>query len=294
MIDNASLFNNLDHLTVKNKDNGKCFTKTTRLDRIEELLMNSSFTFMKKAGLFYAFSQIPFNDLNDDTLIISSHVDFRKGTKKCFSDTTGKKKVIGTYDNSATNAAIVELMLHEELPKNTLVVFTGDEEVNARGAAAVVNFVWELGINASCIVLDVTEEGYKAKAAFSIENAYCDDALLRKVIDWMVKQDEKYFFVPAEEKQKKNELVVQMLPKEYVSDTLAETDESEEYGNKGIKCFSFCLPTKLMDPDGRFAPDNDPEEAMHSCKGLKIRRKSFVGYTKALAGLINYLNVRGR
>ena len=282
----STLFENINYLTVRNTDDGFCFTDTTRLDKIEELLKESPFYYVKKEALFYAFSQIPFTELGDDTLIVSSHVDFKRETKECFSDTTGEKKIIGTYDNSATNTAVVELMLHAELPKNTLVVFTGDEEEDSGGAAGVAGFIKHLGIRAKCIVLDVTEEGYKSKAAFSIENAYCDDTMLETIIRWMVKQNENYLFVPAEEEQKQNKLIKHMLPKKCVSKELAEPDESGDYSEHHIDSFSFCLPTKLMDPKGKFAPNSDSDEAMHSSKGLKIRKESIVGYTNALCDII--------
>lgn len=34
----STLFENLNYLTVRNTDNGRCFTDTTRLARIEELV----------------------------------------------------------------------------------------------------------------------------------------------------------------------------------------------------------------------------------------------------------------
>ena len=283
----STLFDNLNYLTVRNTDNGRCFTDTTRLERIEELLKESPFSFVKKEALFYAFSQIPFKELKDGALIISSHVDFKRETTRCFSDTTAEKKAIGTYDNSATNAAIVELMLHAELPKNIMVVFTGDEEKDSGGESGVARFIKHLGIKAKCIVLDVTEEGYKTKASFSVENAYCGDTMLENVIKWMVKQNEKYFFVPAEEEQKEKKLIRRMLPKECVSKELADPDESGYYSDDGIESISFCLPIKLIDPKGEFAPYSDPDEAMHSSKGLKIRKESIVGYTNALCDIIN-------
>ncbi len=284
----TTLFRNLDYLTVRNTDNGRYFTDTTRLDRIEELLNESPFSFVEKADLFCAFSQVPFEELGDDTLIISSHVDFKRETENCFSDTSGEKEVIGTYDNSATNAAIVELMTHVELPKNVLVAFTGDEELYSRGACSVIDFINRLGIKASCIVLDVTEEGYMEKASFSVENAYCDDGMLEKVVEWVLNQSEKYYLVPAEEEQLESG-IIKKLPEKFVSKELAELDEAWDYSKRHIECFSFCLPTKLMDPEGKYAPGLDPDEAMHSSKGLKIRKRSIIGYTESLNSIINVL-----
>ncbi len=284
----STVFRNLDKLTVRNTDDGKRFTDTTRLYVIEDLLKNCPFSFVKKGDLFYVFSQIPFERLGDDTLIISSHVDFKRGTKDCFSDTTAGKKVIGTYDNSATNAAIIELMKHKRLPKNVLVAFTGDEEEGSGGAIEVADFIHKLGIKARCIVLDVTEEGYKRKVAFSVENAYCNNRMLEDVITWMAQQ-ENYFFVPLEKSQRKNELVERMLSKKLVAHHLADLDEAKDYHDKKIDSVSFCLPTKLMDPEGKHAPDSDPEQAMHSSKGLKIRKKYFVEYIEALCSFIYLL-----
>ncbi len=95
--------------------------------------------------------------------------------------------------------------------------------------------------------------------------------MLETVINWMVKQNENYYFVPAEEEQKKNKLIKHMLSKEYVSKELAEPDESGDYSDDDIDSFSFCLPTKLMDPEGEFAPYSDPDEAMHSSKKRPVR-----------------------
>jgi hypothetical protein len=110
--------------------------------------------------------------------------------------------------------------------------------------------------------------------------------MLKRVIKWMVGQDENYLFVPAEEWQKTCKTVMEMIPKRFVSPNCSEPDESGDYSNEDIDSISFCLPTKLMDPKGIYAPDSDPDEAMHSSKGLMIKKEAVRGYTAALCDLI--------
>lgn len=68
--------------------------------------------------------------------------------------------MLGTFDNSITNASIVYLMLSRALPRNVIVAFTGDEEETSRGALDVSRFIEDHNLDVlNIFVLDVTEEG---------------------------------------------------------------------------------------------------------------------------------------
>ncbi|MFQ9022476.1 MAG: hypothetical protein ACLR6J_16980 [Parabacteroides merdae] len=47
----------------------------------------------------------------------------------------------GTFDNSATNAAVIDLMLRGELDESVLVAFTGDEEKDSAGAIEIMQML---------------------------------------------------------------------------------------------------------------------------------------------------------
>lgn len=76
----------------------------------------------------------------------------------------------GTFDNSATNAAVIDLMLRGELDESVLVAFTGDEEKDSAGAIEIMQMLGRMEcLVGKALVLDVTNEGWEDEAAFSIE-----------------------------------------------------------------------------------------------------------------------------
>lgn len=97
--------------------------------------------------------------------IVSSHIDCERGISKCFSSFEDSDTMCGTYDNAITNAAIISAMLTDQLPDHVLVAFTGDEEVDSKGAKHLLKFLQTKDIRIKVIVvLDVTDMGWTENA----------------------------------------------------------------------------------------------------------------------------------
>ena len=141
-INNAYALELLHYLTIENRDNGKMFDveKKFRLNRIELELEGSPFKECKAEKIYYAYAQVPFEELGEEIIIVSSHVDLHKSTKEYFS-IEEEEYLLGTYDNSITNAALVTLAKTKTLPKNLVVVFTGDEEGKSHGAKKFCDYI---------------------------------------------------------------------------------------------------------------------------------------------------------
>jgi len=71
-----------------------------------------------------------------------------------------------------------------------------------------------------------------------------------------------------------------------ISSQQAGPDESWEYDEYDLNCFSFCLPTRPINAL-RF---EDVSVWMHNDKGIVIKEESIVEYPKALLYLINGIN----
>lgn len=275
----------LHNLTVRNEDNGSYFINPRRLEQIDKELENSTFTYYSKGNLFHAYAQVPFEELPEKILVISSHVDFKRATRDCFSDETHPEFLVGTYDNSITNAAIVALMTNAALPPNTVVVFTGDEEEDQGGAREFMDFMKDqMHHKVKCLVLDVTESGNEDGAIFTIENDCWNKKWGRRVLTWANGKEMPWKYVPYQKSRLHKELVQELVDKEHCIPEEADVDETTVYYEKhGVKCFSFCIPVMLEDPEGHFAPWR---EGMHSEKGLRVRKEAYEKYIQALYEVI--------
>ncbi|MCD8268565.1 MAG: hypothetical protein LUD46_09020 [Parabacteroides sp.] len=127
----------LRRLTVDSKDDGKRFTVTTRIEEIETLLRESNYHLVHKGDLLLIYARQ--TDPTQWKVLISSHIDCVY--QNCFMEDTGDYWK-GTFDNSATNAALVNLMLHDKLNESVIIAFTGDEEINSCGAIEVMNTLY--------------------------------------------------------------------------------------------------------------------------------------------------------
>lgn len=244
----------LRRLTIDSKDDGSHFTVTNRVDEIKKLLQTSRYHLVHKGPLSLIYARTI--DPAQWRVLISSHIDCVY--QKCFVEETGDCWK-GTFDNSATNAAIVDMMLRDELDAHAIVAFTGDEEIHSGGAIEVMNVLHERGAQLNFgIVLDVTEEGWEDGAAFSIENDRGFDILTGYHI-------------------------IQLLQSTEMPCTLihnAEPDETWDYG-KGIEnifsplpCLSLCLPAL---------------GELHGEEGVLIRKSSPTAYQLILKELANKL-----
>lgn len=262
----------LKTLSVINRDNGSEFTDTARLDVIASLLGSTGYRKINDEGLFHLYSLKPAEELQDQkVIIVSSHVDCEYHITKCFTKEVDENTLLGTFDNSATNAAILHLMLEGRLPSNVIVAFTGDEEETGRGAKDVIRFIRRYALDVvNVFVLDVTAEGWVPNADFTVENDLWDDVFGAKVIELVKASGYKWNYVPADACD-----IPDYIPMENRIIIEAYEDESWEYDEADIPCFSFCLPTK---------------GEMHSDEGILARIISFKRYTEMLGKMLKLLS----
>lgn len=253
----------LTQINVLNYDNGKKFTRTDRLDTICELLWNSSYRRINANGLFHLYSKVPLSELPDELIVISSHVDCQRQITKCFSKDYDDDLMQGTFDNSLTNAMTVSLMLEDALAMNVVVAFTGDEEEDSTGAADVAAFFRNLHKKIKVIVLDVTDMGWREGCAFTIENNFWSDTTGKVVSRLSAETGYPWRFVPSDPYE-----IPAYIPERYVIGQEAEPDESWEYDEHKVECFSLCIPTK---------------GEMHSDDGVLVRKDSLAPYMKILS-----------
>lgn len=244
----------LRQLTVNCKDNGRAFIVDERIRTIRSLLADSSYQLWREGGLSFVYAKPGFFS-SEYKVLISTHIDCVY--QHCFVEDTDEAYLKGTFDNSATNAAVIDLMLRDELDDSVMIAFTGDEEINSQGAVEVMHFLQQSEHRIDrAIVLDVTNEGWADEAVFSVENDRGFDIL------------SGYQIV--------NALQASQLPCVFLHD--AEPDETWEYGKgipgtyPGIPCFSLCMPV-----------DGD----MHSDAGVYLRPSSIEGYLDILKALAN-------
>lgn len=260
----------LQKLSVLNRDNGHVFTDTSRLDAIEELMQGSKYKIANTDGLFRMYSQVPVDQITGPVLIVSSHVDCEYHITKCFTKHVDENTLLGTFDNSITNAAIVYLMLSGNLPENVLVAFTGDEEENSRGALGVSRFIKDHKLDVlNIFVLDVTEEGWKTGADFTVENDFWDDNCGKQIVQLARNSGYKWNYVPGEPDE-----IPDYIPNDLIIHIEAYADESWDYDEEDLPCFSLCLPTK---------------GEMHCNDGILARAESFARYTEILRRMLTEL-----
>lgn len=261
-------YNILQSLARLNYDNGRTFTKRDRLDAIDSLLKASKYKRVNKSGLFelYAYNgKIP-----TEAVLLSTHVDCVMS--KCFARDHGGEYLIGTFDNLITNAVAVKLMLDGELNENVIVAFTGDEEENSAGAVELVRFLRKKGTKFRVVVLDVTDMGWSNGSFFTVENDFWENSFGETVIGSAEGVGCKWSFVPSDEDD-----VPDYIPQNAVIPIEAECDESWEYDEHGIQCFSLCIPVCGN---------------MHSDEGVLIRRGSVGKYSEALRIIANSIIIR--
>ena len=257
----------LKKISVLNRDNGFRFTDTRRLEAIASLLKESDYKRIEAEGLFHMYSRKPLAEINEPVVLVSSHVDCEYHITECFATFEDENNLRGTFDNSITNAAIVYLMLQGNLPDNVLVAFTGDEEEDSRGALDVSRFIKKNKKDIiNIFVLDVTEEGWENGADFTVENDFWDEDIGEKIIKIALGTGYDWNFIPAEVDD-----IPDYVPWERVIRVEAYEDESWDYDEEDIPCFSFCLPTK---------------GEMHCNDGILARADSFKRYSEVLEKML--------
>ena len=229
-------------------DNGSVFTNTEKLDKVREILRNKTYTEQDKpyletvGNLFRLYSRKPVEELDPSTaIVISTHADFVKQIRKPFVKGDSDGSLLGTFDNSATNAAALYLLYEGQLPDNVLVAFTGNEESGMRGAAELDYYLSQmLGGHPFYMTLDVTDNNY-GESHFTLENCF---SMSKKEIGELVD-------------------VIQASGIRGYGYPRALPDEAYRYANLGAHSCSICVPT---------------EGPMHSNKGCNMELSAYLDY----------------
>ena len=191
---NLNLCEILKGVCVLNKDNGREFTNTARLDFISEFLRDSRYTKINSSGLFHLYASHNLNK-SQPVVIVSSHVDCEEEMTKCFMRPEGENMLLGTFDNAITNAAALYVMKNCVLPDNVVFAFTGDAERDFQGMYSLAKYLVSEKIKIRrAIVIDATYAGWDEAADFTIENDFMNEDFGRKLIDSAMTSHYKWYY----------------------------------------------------------------------------------------------------
>lgn len=250
--------------------------KTDKIDAIRDLMRDSGYH-----EILLPNAQIWRKDFSSPIdVIVSSHADVVNSITKCSSKLKEKEEGLyysGTYDNAGTNAALVISALEGNLPDNTLIAFTADEETgHCNGARQVLEYARNSGYDPVCIALDVTYEGFDEGYLFTVENASSghkkeeDMSFLNDLANTMIAVDPEDNQGCCFVKLSKNGIPDEM-DRKYLAKGSSWLDEAQIYGREHAKTFSLCLPC-----DGE----------MHANSGVDVKQPAFEGYVNALEYMI--------
>ncbi len=253
------LLQQIVHLTVPCADDGHRFTSRDRLDRIVTELNRSPYVLLDSRPLAYVYRHQEY-DAEKPTILISNHIDSLYSN---YFTNDADNVVHGTFDNSACNAVAVASMVRGMLAPQALIAFTGDEEDESTGADQTMEILRMQGMAFRAlelvITLDLTEEAY-GSSHFTIENSFVtsrhDDSLLRF----------------SRKRKLKRYLRGILGDPTFVKN--AEADESWQYDEYDLNCFSLCLPCALLGHD------------MHDDSGVMIRKNSLMEFAGALQKIV--------
>ncbi|MDR1578818.1 MAG: hypothetical protein LBS35_00545 [Synergistaceae bacterium] len=263
----------LKAITIDCKDNGRIFTNQSRIRYISDRLSVSKYSLRKypdnNLALIYEHNHFAQNTERSDIVVISTHIDcvywklFVEDQGECF---------LGTFDNSATNAAVLHLMCQGMFNEYVAIAFTGDEEEEeGEGAEEVAKYYAGNNYHVkSIIVCDLTNAKWRIGEDFTVENLYeadvSRDYYRRRQLSSIYRTESAFSKAIFEPLHAFTEKVAYIRR--------AEPDETDNYSEHGFACFTFCLPCR---------------GDMHSERGVLIRKKSLEIYAKALASLANSL-----
>ena len=249
-------------LTIPCADNGHEFIRTDRISRIAELLTASSYLLLDQLPLAFVWKHRDFNpDL--PVVLVSSHIDSLYTRYHCCLE---NGLFLGTFDNSITNAAIIDRMLGNHLPPQVLVAFTGDEEENSRGADQVMEILKSAPKPLHpemVVVLDITEEAYKSHP-FTFENLFRQKAPSPLVCLRF-----------AEKKDLAAYLRATLDTDDLFIIKNGEPDESWQYDEHDVNCCALCLPILTVTGD------------MHDDSGVYAKEQSVFKYTETLSRFLS-------
>nr|WP_321500787.1 M28 family peptidase [uncultured Dethiosulfovibrio sp.] len=247
-------------LTVPCSDNGTEFIRSDRIDKISSVLDNSNYKLLGRDQLAYLYCHNEYSP-EKPAIILSSHVDSLYGSY--FSEIVGDE-LHGTMDNSASNGVLVELMKRNGLPPQALVAFTGDEENDSKGVDQVISITkntHDIFANIGLVIsLDLTERCFKKKS-FTAENCFVGE--------------NKQLACCFDKKRDLKTFLEEILGKgtRFIGDKDAEQDESWQYDEYNLNCFTLCLPCRVLGED------------MHDDEGVAVKIESFRRYSRALQAL---------
>lgn len=268
-----SIYKVLEKVNVMCTDNGSEFTEKKRLKAIKKIAKGTDYKRIKVPGLFRLYSKVNFEKTkmsNDTRLIVfSAHVDCHPNIARCFTEDVNKNIIKGTFDNSITDAAAVYLMKEGNMPSNVVFAFTGDEENKSRGARDLSRYLYGLKRDFVVIVLDVTDEGFEQDSDFTLENDFANSDVMYDVGEVLEGLNIKYNYLPGN-----IDSMTPYIPADRRLPIEGQEDESWEYDEADICCFSICMPVK---------------GDMHSNDGVEARKDSLVNYVKVIKAVAEKL-----
>ncbi len=193
--------------------------KKRKADIIRGLLLSSKWHLQKfdEEYNFLMYMQDSSFDTNKKYVLISTHIDTVYEMDNCFSQVQDPY-FFGTYDNSLTNAVVIDNMLKNKFGNNVIIVFTGNEEYGMSGAHDVCQSLKNVNIE-HVIVLDVTYEKYFNKD-FTFDNCHHSNYVKKLLIAQTKKICDNFVINPIE-----------------------DDDETCVY-TRFYKCMSLCIPVK--------------------------------------------------
>ena len=171
----------LEKINISCIDNGKKFNDRNKIEQIIELLKDSCFNKIYDGNISIIFANKSIKELKTNkTILVSSHID--TAYENFFQQET-EAEIIGTLDNSITNAILIEQAHKIEKIGNFIFSFHGNEEDESNGAAETIQFLRNEGINPEFVIsLDTTSIGFK-NYYYKIENYFIEkttDSLFKK------------------------------------------------------------------------------------------------------------------
>ena len=260
----------LDHVNVASHDDGSRFVETSRLDAIDRLLREegSPWTLQASGPLFRLYGRSGCPAPAAHPVLVSSHADSDYASHHHQPLVSGRE-LVGSFDNSITNAVVLGLLLADRLPHDAVVAFTGDEERESRGARDVVDHLRDTGRDPrAVIVLDVTDDRFYGNA-FTVEN-------------WFAKG---HAGLPVGE----NDFLAHLLAAfddnvSTVHHDDAWQDESWTYEEHDVHVVSLCVPTAPADSS------SSRSNWMHGADGVRVNAGYLPAYADALARLASHLS----
>ena len=264
----APIIRILDRVNVASRDDGRRFLDTTRLDGIECVLREaeSRWTLTASGPLFRLYARAG-SPPADHPVLVSSHADSAY-TDHFHEPLEDSVELLGTFDNSITNAVVLDLMLADRLPEDALVAFTGDEENESRGAAEAIAHLRGAGrLPRAVIVLDITDDRSYGSPC-TLENYFSNGTL-----GLPTGEHEFLDFLRG--------VFNHRVPAVHHDD--AWPDESWRYEEEGVHVVSLCVPTSPADTGDHGG------DWMHSAAGIRVRADLLPAFGDSLARLAHVL-----